>query len=53
MLRFLEMLQQEEKVGNRWVETNLRTHPFSDRRAAEVRKQIERVTGQPAREAGR
>jgi predicted Zn-dependent protease len=52
MLRFLEMLQQEEKVGNRWVETNLRTHPFSDRRAAEVRKQIERVTGQPAREAG-
>jgi predicted Zn-dependent protease len=53
MLRFLEMLQQEEKVGNRWVETNLRTHPFSDRRAAEVRKQIERVTGQPAREAAR
>jgi predicted Zn-dependent protease len=53
MLRFLEMLQQEEKVGNRWVETNLRTHPFSDRRAAEVRKQIERVTGQPVREAAR
>ena len=53
MLRFLEMLQQEEKIGNRWVETNLRTHPFSDRRAAEVRKQIERVTGQPAREAAR
>ena len=51
ILRFLEMLQREEKIGNRWIETNLRTHPFSDRRAAEVRKHIERVTGQPAREA--
>jgi predicted Zn-dependent protease len=53
ILRFLEMLQQEEKIGNRWVETNLRTHPFSDRRAAEVRKHIARVTGQPVREAAR
>lgn len=51
ILRFLEMLQREEKIGNRWVETNLRTHPFSDRRAAEVRKHIQRITGQPAREA--
>ena len=51
ILRFLEMLQREEKVGNRWIETNLRTHPFSDRRAAEVRKHIERITDQPAREA--
>ncbi|MCX7925381.1 MAG: M48 family metallopeptidase [Fimbriimonadales bacterium] len=50
MLRFLAMLQREEKVGNRWIETNLRTHPFSDRRMAEVRKHIQRVTGQPAQE---
>lgn len=51
MLRFLEMLQREEKIGNRWIETNLRTHPFTDRRVAEVRKHIERITGQPVREA--
>lgn len=50
LLKFLMILQREEKVGNRWIETNLRTHPFSDRRAAEIRKHIERVTKQPARE---
>jgi predicted Zn-dependent protease len=50
LLKFLLILQREEKVGNRWIETNLRTHPFSDRRATEVRKHIERVTKQPARE---
>ncbi|MCX7993709.1 MAG: M48 family metallopeptidase [Fimbriimonadales bacterium] len=53
ILRFLAMLQREEKVGNRWIETNLRTHPFSDRRVEEVRKQIQRVTGQPAQEVAR
>ncbi|MCS7208008.1 MAG: M48 family metalloprotease [Fimbriimonadales bacterium] len=50
LLRFLAILQREEKIGNRWIETNLRTHPFSDRRMEEVRKHIERVTKQPARE---
>lgn len=48
LIRFLEILKREEKVGNRWIETNLRTHPFSDRRIEEVRKHIERITGQPA-----
>ncbi|OYT69383.1 MAG: hypothetical protein CFK48_08335 [Armatimonadetes bacterium CP1_7O] len=50
LLKFLMILQREEKIGNRWIETNLRTHPFSDRRVAEIRKQIERITQQPAQE---
>ncbi|MDW8051558.1 MAG: M48 family metallopeptidase [Armatimonadota bacterium] len=48
LIRFLELLKREEKIGNRWVETNLRTHPFADRRLEEARKHIQRLTGQPA-----